>query len=212
MNTLIHLEDWVKPEGTNCVEIHLSKHIGQNSDSHVMDITSDTETKSLLAKFGNGSFSKFKNYYYKDYQYSYDLSNDAQRVTKKIHTYDVNPHARIYVVSYNENVLMSHRFPTTGDISNTNIVERTSYRINNRLFIYNDKVFDEHNYATSEHNHATSEHNHATSEHNNVNSYDEYIYARYNHSSQVDLKHMQTDIERIVRQLITPPSRSDPYQ
>ena len=208
MNTLIHLEDWVKPEGTDCVEIHLSKNIGQNSDSHVVDITTDLETKSLLAKFGNGSFSKFKNYYYKDYQYSYDLSNDAQRVTKKIHTYDVNLHARIYVVGYNENVLMSHRFPTTAEISNTNIVERTSFRINNRLFIYNDKVFGEHNDATSEHNDATSEHNNV----NYVNSYDEYIYVRYNHSPQVDLKHMQTDIERIVRQLITPPSRSDPYQ
>ena len=121
MNTLIHLEEWVKPEGTNCVEIHLSKHIGQNVDAHVIDVTTDSETKSLLAKFGNGSFSKFKNYYHKDYQYSYDLCNDAQRVTKKIHTYDANPHARIYVVGYNENVLMSHRFPTTSEISNTNI-------------------------------------------------------------------------------------------
>ena len=192
MNNLINLESWVKPEGTNCIEIHLSKHIGldKDKDKNVIDITTDNETKGLLVKFGNGSFSKFKNYYYKDYQYSYDLSNDAQRVTKRIHTYDSNPHARMYIVGYNENVLASHRFPTTAEISNTNIIERTSFRINNRLFIYNDKVYDE---SIGD------------------NPY-EYIYARYNHSPQVDLKHMQTDIERIVRQLITPPSKSDPYQ
>jgi hypothetical protein len=195
MNNLISLETWVKHEGTNCVEIHLSKHIGQEKDTHVVDITTDEETKGLLTKFGNGSFSKFKNYYYNDYQYSYDLSNDAQRVTKKIHTYDSNPHTRMYVVCYNENVLASHRFPTTSEISNTNIVERTSFRINNRLFIYNDKVYGENE-----------------TENTDTESYNEYIYVRYNHSPQVDLKHMQTDIERIVRQLITPPSRSDPYQ
>jgi len=195
MNTLIQLETWIKPEGTNCVEIHLSKHIGQHPEANVVNITTDEETKKLLAKFGNGSFTKFKNYYYKDYNYSYDLSNDAQRVTKKIHTYDSNPHSRIYVVGYNENVLASHRFPTTSEISNVNIVERTSFRINNRLFIYNDKVYGEND-----------------KENTDPDLYSEYIYARYNHSPQVDLKHMQTDIERIVRQLITPPSRSDPYQ
>jgi hypothetical protein len=201
MNNLIHLESWVKPEGTNCVEIHLSKHIGldKEKEANVIDITTDDETKGLLAKFGNGSFSKFKNYYYKDYHYSYDLSNDAQRVTKRIHTYDTNPHARIYVVGYNENVLASHRFPTTSEISNTNIVERTTFRINNRLFIYNDKVYGEHICDIENVD-------------PNPDMYNEYIYAHYNHSPQVDLKHMQTDIERIVRQLITPPSKSDPYQ
>ena len=195
MNTLINLETWVKPEGTNCVEIHLSKHIGLEKNTHVINISTDEETKGLLTKFGNGSFSKFKNYYYRDYQYSYDLSNDAQRVTKRIYTYDSNPHSRIYIVGYNENVLASHSFPATNEISNTNIVERTTFRINNRLFIYNDKVYGE-----------------SDKENADPDSYNEYIYARYNHSPQVDLKHMQCDIERIVRQLITPPSKSDPYQ
>ena len=210
MNTLIHLEEWVKPEGTNCVEIHLSKHIGINKNINVVDITTDEETKGLLAKFGNGSFSKFKNYYYKDYQYSYDLSNDAQRVTKRIHTYDNNPHARIYIVGYNENVLASHRFPTTNDISNTNIIERTSFRINNRLFIYNDKVYGENTNENKVRSIDSLDPDPYPDP--NLDTYNEYIYARYNHSPQVDLKHMQTDIERIVRQLITPPSKSDPYQ
>jgi hypothetical protein len=88
MNTLIQLDKWVEQTRVNCVEIYLSKHIGQNTDTSVVDISTDAETKSLLGKFGKGSFNKFKNYYHKDYQYSYDLSNDAQRVTKKIHTYD----------------------------------------------------------------------------------------------------------------------------
>jgi len=197
MNTLIHIETWLKPEGTNCIEIYLSKNIGKNKQTNAVDITTDSETKKLLAKFGNGSFSKFKNYYYKDYHYSYDLSNDAQKVTKKIHLYDTNPHERIYVVSYNENILASHRFPTTSEISNVNIIERNTYRINNRLFIYNDKVYGED--GGGEHG-------------GSGGAYNEYTYVRYTHSAQVDLKHIQTDIERIVRQLITPPSKSDPYQ
>jgi len=195
MNTIIHLDNWVEPTGVNCVEIYLSKHIGQNTDTNVIDITIDAETKSLLGKFGKGSFNKFKNYYHKDYQYSYDLSNDAQKVTKKTHVQDWNPHNRIYVVAYNENVLASHRFPTTAEISNINIIERTTYRINNRLFIYNDKVYGEN-----------------MNEDADEDVYYEYIYIRYNHSSQVDTKQMQTDIERVVRQLITPPSKSNPYQ
>ena len=194
MNTIIQLDKWVETPGVNCVEIYLSKHIGQNPDSHVINITSDAETKLLLAKFGKGTFNKFKNYYHKDYQYSYDLSNDAQKVTKKFHIQDWNPHNRIYVVAYDENVLASHRFPTTAEISNINIIERTTYRINNRLYIYNDKVYGENNTKITD-----------------EDKYYEYVYVRYNHSSQVDTKQMQTDIERIVRQLITPPSKSNPY-
>ena len=189
MNTLIHLEDWISYEGTNTIEIYLSKHIGQPKETHAVNITTDPETKQLLSKFGNGSFTKMKNYYHKDYVYTYDLSTDAQRIIKRTYVMDANPHARIYVVSFNENVLASHRFPTTDEINNSNIIERTTYRINNRLFVYNDKVYT-----------------------NDLDSYDEYIYIHYNHSPQVDIKHMQLDIERVVRQLITPPSKSDPYQ
>jgi len=200
MNTLIQLDKWVEQTRVNCVEIYLSKHIGQNTDTSVVDISTDAETKSLLGKFGKGSFNKFKNYYHKDYQYSYDLSNDAQKVTKKFHIQDWNPHARIYVVAYDENVLASHRFPTTAEISNINIIERTTYRINNRLFIYNDKVYGENVNGNVDKNLDEDD------------VYYEYVYIRYNHSSQVDTKQMQTDIERVVRQLITPPSKSNPYQ
>lgn len=190
MNTLIHLEEWIKNADTNSVDIYVSKHIGQNN-SHVIDVSVDPETKGLLVKFGNGSFTKYKNYYHKDYMYSYDLSTDAQRIVKHTHILDTNPHARIYTVSYNENVLASHRFPTTDEMINTNILERTTYRINNRLFLYNDRVYNE-----------TTD----------PEVYHEYVYLHYNHSPQVDIKHIQLDIERVVRQLITPPSKSDPYQ
>jgi hypothetical protein len=200
MNTLINLDKWVTPEGTNCIEVYLSKHIGVNPDSHIINISTDPETKTLLSKFGKGTFTKLKNYYHKDYQYSYDLSTDAQKVTKRFHLEDWNPHARIYVVSYNENVLTSHMFPTTSDITHVNIIERTTYRINNRLFIYNDKVYGE-----------TESSNLNDLDDFNEMIYNEYIYLRYNHSQQVDLKQIQLDIERVVRQLITPPSKSNPY-
>jgi len=200
MNTLINLDTWTNHGDTNCIEVYLSKHIGLHPDSHIINISTDPETKTLLSKFGKGTFTKLKNYYHKDYQYSYDLSTDAQKVTKRFHLQDWNPHARIYVVSYNENVLTSHMFPTTAEITHVNIIERTTYRINNRLFIYNDKVYGE----------IESSNLNELDDFNEI-MYNEYIYLRYNHAQQVDLKQIQLDIERVVRQLITPPSKCNPY-
>ena len=205
MNTLINVDAWTSNKDTNCIEVYLSKHIGLHPESHIINISTDPETKTLLSKFGKGTFTKLKNYYHKDYQYSYDLSNDAQKVTKRFHLQDWNPHARIYVVSYNENVLASHMFPTTSEITHVNIIERTTYRINNRLFIYNDKVYGETELLIND----LDSSNDST---NSTNlTYNEYIYLRYNHSPQVDLKQIQLDIERVVRQLITPPSKTNPY-
>lgn len=124
-----------------------------------------------LNTLGQGQSMKIKEFYHRDLLYTYDKDNDAQRVVQKRPIAEsVYKHA--YIVSSKEDVLPSHRFPCTNEIVHETDVERTSYRINNRMHVCHDKE----------------------------GSW-EYLYIRYNHSPNVDVKQMQHDLAKTLRKL-----------
>ena len=116
------------------------------------------------------------------------MANDGQRVSKRTYIKDMatatqaNP--QMYVLGIKEDTLPSHRFPCTNEIAHKNTTKRVSYRINNRMFLCVDTEHTEH----PENTHDTQD-TEATS----------YMYIKYNHSPQVDLKKMQSDVERTIR-------------
>lgn len=114
-------------------------------------------------------------YFYRDLAYSFDASNDAQRVVRQTFLKDCVSADRCYVLSLQEDVLPCHRFPCVSDITHKTEIERRVHRINNRIFVY-------HDYDKSE----------------NMS----YLYVRYNHASNVDVNKMNQDIHTIVRKLM----------
>jgi hypothetical protein len=79
----------------------------------------------------------------------------------------------LYCLSFVEEILPGHRFPSTDEISNKTTYIRTIYKINNRISIYYDK-----------------------------NENESYIYIRYNHCDNVDLKKIQEDLDRTINLII----------
>jgi len=67
-----------------------------------------------------------------DITYSYDLATDGQKAVRKVWKSD-SIEGRLYGIGFQEEVLPSHRFPCTNDISITQTIERKQYRINNRI-------------------------------------------------------------------------------
>lgn len=107
-------------------------------------------------------------FHFRDLTYSYDKSNDAQRVVqRKLKKESV--FGNLWGASYAEDVLPSHRFPSTMDIAHEEPILRTSYRLNNRMFLYHD-----------------------------VDDHSEYLYVRYNHAPNVDLSKMQETMTKIL--------------
>ena len=95
-------------------------------------------TLDLTTIFGNGSMTKTIEYHMCDLCYSYDTANDGQRVTRRIPlNYDDIAHGIVAIV-YNEETLPSHRFPCTNDINQKNVVEKRSYRVNNRTHVLHE--------------------------------------------------------------------------
>lgn len=130
--------------------------------------------KSPITKnfqMGQGHTSRFHDYFHRDLTYSYDRENDAQRVVRRSIRHEA-VEKNLYIACYEEEMLPSHRFPCTDEIAHECDITRTSYRINNRMYLYHDK---EDGY--------------------------EYMYVRYQHAPNVDIKQMQFDLQRILRKL-----------
>lgn len=123
-----------------------------------------------------GTTQDIKNYHHRDMTYSYDLENGAQRVVRKL-AQACHRAGELYAVAFNEEVIPIHRFPSTRDMSHVEVVRRTSWRINNRMYIIDDLEVD------------TGIH---------------YHYIRYQHSDNVDARKMQSDFERALRQIRQP--------
>jgi hypothetical protein len=115
--------------------------------------------------------TEFVDYHHRDLCYSYDRSNDSQRVTRKKFKKDVRL-KQWYAVAYDEEVHPSHRFPCVEEIAQIVRTKRSQVRLNNRMYLVHDI---------------------------NVESKEEYLYIRYNHSTQVDLKKIQFDLIKISR-------------
>ena len=79
-------------------------------------------------------------YDYQDMTYSYDIADDAQLVvSKRLFSEGVNnsesKSINTYILLYKEDILPSHRFPCTTDIHAKRVIEKTTYRINNRMVL-----------------------------------------------------------------------------
>lgn len=124
--------------------------------------------KSCKIPMHRGTPMHLKEYHHRDLCYTYDMENDAQRVVRKTLLHDKRV-GKTYIAAYEEEVLPTHCFPCVQEITHEAEVHRISYRINNRMFLYHDKI----------------------------GSW-EYVYIRYQHAQNVDMKQMNADIHRIL--------------
>lgn len=179
----------------NCVEIYLCPNLPSNAtpDENVIPVKlGDLNTKIRLSRgLGAGSKTSFLNYHYRDMCYTYDRTSDAQRVTQRTYCNDHDTHiirkstsVRLYAICFKEDTLPTHRFPCTRELAHKSMVTRTSYRVNNRLFLHHETVEDMNEQNEGIDNCAGSE--------------SEYMYLRYNHAPQVDLVKTQQDIDHVL--------------
>jgi hypothetical protein len=175
MSKIINIESLVSLPLVNCVEIYVcadksAKEEDANRDmgSGVLSLVANHQP---ITAFGAGYETTLTNYYYKDMCYTYDMTNDGQRVTTRTFVKDEKHRSGIYVLCLNEETLPSHRFPCVQDMSNKTSIQRRSYRINNRVYLNHDVVYEDDSITDS-------------------------LYFKYNHAPQVDLKQIQNDIDR----------------
>ena len=174
---MIQLEAFLKNTDINSIEVFITNAVKSDPHTHmqVCDVSNSKILDSTLKCFGSGHEAVFTNYFFKNMCYVYDMANDGQRVVKRsfvkdnIYTYSS---FNLVALGIKEDTLLSHRFPCGNDIAHKNKITRTSYRINNRMFLCREKEDGSQN---------------------------DYVYIRYNHSPQVDLKKMQADLERVIR-------------
>lgn len=114
---------------------------------------------------------KLYEYHHRDLCCSYDKTNDTQKIIKKTLMKEAYA-GNFYGSCFIEEILPSHRFPCTQEITKEGNVERSSLRINNRMFICHDVEDDYH-----------------------------YIYIRYQHAANVDMKKMQEDLDKTLHKL-----------
>lgn len=158
---------------TNVVEIFFtpSVHIAEDAKTEQVSIPiAWKEPLQIPSVLGNGYKETLTEYYHRDLCYTYDKSNDAQRVTRKIACSE-NTHRRWYAMSWLEETLPSHRFPSTTEIVHQEVIQRTSYRVHHRIFFIHD--IDASNFH--------------------------YYYIRYQHSEHVDMKKIQADVSRVMQ-------------
>jgi len=124
-----------------------------------------------IQNMGQGQKSKMREYHHRDMTYSYEVESDLQRVVRRTFVKDGSV-KQMYIVAIKEDVLPTHRFPCTNDIVHENDIERVVYRVNNRMFVYHDKE-----------------------------GVWEYVYVRYQHAANVDMKQMQSDLQRTLKRL-----------
>lgn len=168
----IELEACIKPN-VNCVEVYICYVKPKNieNSSSIIDISwnKSNDINKILKNYLNyKSSTELVEYNYRDLCYVYDRSNDGQRVIRKKFIKDTYTDS-CYAVSYEEEILPSHTYPCVNELSNKKTLQRNTYRVNNRMFIIHDIELE---------------------------SKEEYVYIRYNHSPQVDLKKNEIDFQR----------------
>lgn len=100
---------------------------------------------------------------HRDLTYSYDMSNDSQRVYQNILVND-KVDGKLYIASFNEEVHPTHRFPCTSEINEKREIYKIIYKINNRMSFNIEKENERWS-----------------------------LYLKYNHSSIVDMDSMNKD-------------------
>lgn len=164
-------EKYIK-DGTNSIYIYLHDDI----DPKIIGIrTSEDSIRSQLNSiFGEGNLIETIDYHQKDMIYSYDMASDGQKVYKivlKMHDSSKG------IYSYESEQLPAHRFPCLDNITYKSSIKKTSFRINNRMYLN----YEEETTADAE--------------------TFKYIYIHYKHTESMDLKKINSDYERISRML-----------
>jgi len=120
--------------------------------------------------------TEFKDYHYRDMIYSFDVTSDQQRLVswhlKNERLPERPSRVPLYVTCYFEEVLPSHCFPCTIESTEITHVIKTAYKINNRMHL----IHETHPDGVS------------------LN-----LYIRYQHSPNVDMTKMQSDLDRIIQ-------------
>ena len=149
-------------EGVNLIEVYFAPQ--EFTDKDVLQISWEEVPNIPVTFFKNRTDFEIIEYTYRDLVYSYDISNDSQKVIRKIPIIE-NISNKTYLVASDEESLPTHRFPCTNDLNNKEHFTRIYYKFNNRIFFILEK--DERDTYT--------------------------LCLRYNHSYNVDIDKMKED-------------------
>lgn len=163
----IHIRMEYIKEGVNLIEVYFSPEDFKNKE--VLEIGWKELPNIPVKYFKNRTDFEIIEYVCCDLVYSYDLSNDFQKVIRKIPLYE-HISNRKYLVASDEETLPTHRFPCTNDTNNKEKFTRIYYKFNNRIFFIVEK--DEKDTYT--------------------------LCLRYNHSYNVDIDKMTEDWNTII--------------
>lgn len=152
----------------NVVDIYICRRADTNANPWV-EVGWD-KPMQVPSAFGKGTAQTIVEYHHRELCYVYDTSNDGQRVIKKtllMHKLQGTHAAYAFV----EEQLPSHRYPCVDETTHKQEIQRTTYRINNRLTFVMDR--DSEFY---------------------------YFYLRYQHAPNVDAKKMDADVKFALNQ------------
>lgn len=153
-------------EGVNLIELYFSPEDFKSKD--ILDISWKELPNIPVKFFKNRTDFEIIEYVCGDLVYSYDISNDCQKVARKVPLYE-NIANRSYLLASDEETLPTHRFPCTDKLNNKEKFTRIIYKFNNRIFFIVEK--DEMDNYT--------------------------LCLRYNHSYNVDIDKMNEDWKSI---------------
>jgi hypothetical protein len=161
------MDTYLLKEGVNLIEVYFAPEDFKNKD--VLEIGWKDVPNIPVKSFKNRTDFEIIEYVHNDLVYSYDISNDCQKVIRKVpHAEDISN--RKYLVASYEETLPTHRFPCTNDLNNKEKFTRIYYKFNNRIFFIVEK--DENDTYT--------------------------LCLRYNHAYNVDIDKMNEDWKSIL--------------
>ncbi len=124
---------------------------------------------TVPAAFGKGTVQSLIEYHHRELCYVYDTSNDGQRVLKRnLLAHKLGAGGNFVGYAFFEEQLPSHQFPCVDEMTHKQEIQRTTYRINNRLSFIVDYEADGGQY---------------------------YFFIRYQHAPNVDVKKMESDVK-----------------
>ena len=177
---MVNLEQYLVNDQINLIQIYICPTI-QNTNNTNDDLLKIKIAWTLPPKFITPIIKKqpveYHIYHYQDMAYIYDISNDSQKVIKNVLYNDdfiKNTNNTLYIQSIKEDTLPCHRFPCISQIATKTVIKRWTQKINNRITINIDQEQDKQNESGYS------------------------IYITYNHNTNVDLKTMQTDLDKFI--------------
>jgi len=157
-------------ENVNVVEIYFCpEDISLDASSFICSW--DVLPKIPTHSFKNRMDQCVMEFCHRDLIYSYDQSNDAQRVYQK-NLIDDTIDKKMYIVSFQEESQPTHRFPCTMEIHEKREIHRVYYKVNNRMFFIIEKENEKWT-----------------------------MYLRYNHATNVDMESMDNDWTQTIKLL-----------